>query len=342
MSKQIVLKFYTDKKYLTGEEYEPILFPFWGVCVAGANSLLESNFKDYLKNGKIYFQLTTIEDCDFILWPEKYNENGIHNSELLRLSESFKKPNIIFFQDDSDKKINVKNSYIFRTSINLSSREKNEFSMPTWSGDFSEKYCKNVVPLKEKRTKPIVGYCGYTKNFKDRFKKILRVNYGEWRDLRFEIVKKLKKNKKIISNFIIRKDFWGGAYNVSGKNALFKKSLSKVREEYANNLIESDYALVVRGRGNYSIRFYEAISLGRICLFVDTDCVLPYDKYVNWRDLCVWVENSETESVDCRLVEFHSKISAEDFVALQKKIREVYKEWISPDGFFKNFYKHFS
>lgn len=341
MNKFKIIKFYTDKKYLTQEEYEPILFPFWGMCVNANNSLLEADFSEYIKNGHKYFQISNIEDSDFILWPEKYRENGKYNQELIDLSKKYSKPNIIFFTDDSDKKINVENSFIFRTSLNRSNRFKNEFAIPAWCGDFSKRYFQGSLPKRVFSDSPIVGYCGYTKNFKDRIKSIIGIDYGIWRDLRFRAVSILKKGQGIKTNFIIRNDFWGGAYKKS-KNEDFSKKLSmKVREEYVNNIVNSDYALAIRGRGNYSIRFYEILSLGRIPLFVNTDCVLPYEKHINWQDLCVWVEHSEMEYLVNKIKDFHFKISEDGFLNKQAEIRDVYDEWISPDGFFKNFYKHF-
>ena len=98
----------------------------------------------------------------------------------------------------------------------------------------------------------------------------------------------------------------------------------------------ADYALVTRGEGNFSYRLYEVLSCGKIPLFVDTDCVLPYDGIIDWRKYCVWVDEEEIDMIGERIVEFHERITPARFVELQGEIRRLYEEWVSPVGFFRN------
>ncbi len=338
------IKLYSDKKFLTQAEYEPILFPFWGICPNINHSLLDANFEKYIQNGHKYFELTSIENCDFILWPEKYQKNNTNkNQALIQLSQQYNKPNIIFFTDDSAEKIDINNSYIFRTSLYGKTQSKNEFAMPAWSEDITEKYLHNQLPIKAKRDQPTVSYCGYTKTWKDKIKSSLGINYGSWRKIRYIAVHNLNQNKNIDTNFIIRQDFWGGVYKIkTGQNQeYFQKLRKKIKQEYIKNLIAGDYALVARGQGNYSIRFYEALSLGKIPLFIDTDCVLPYNKDIHWKKLGIWVQENELTEIDKKLINFHNHINQYDFLKLQKNIRQIWQDWISPDGFFKNFYRNF-
>lgn len=58
----------------------------------------------------------------------------------------------------------------------------------------------------------------------------------------------------------------------------------------------SDYVLCARG-GDFSYRLYETLSYGRIPVFVDTDCVLPYDSEIKWKDYCVWVDEKEVNRI---------------------------------------------
>lgn len=53
-----IIKLYTDKKYLTQEEYEPILFPFWGLSEAMKNDPFGGQYESYVKNGRNYFSLS--------------------------------------------------------------------------------------------------------------------------------------------------------------------------------------------------------------------------------------------------------------------------------------------
>lgn len=42
----------------------------------------------------------------------------------------------------------------------------------------------------------------------------------------------------------------------------------------------ADFILSVKGDGSFFCRFYEALSLGRIPFFIDTDCILPFENMI--------------------------------------------------------------
>ncbi len=116
--------------------------------------------------------------------------------------------------------------------------------------------------------------------------------------------------------------------------------MSRSRLEFLQNVVESDYVLCARGFGNYSHRLYEALACGRIPLFIDTDCVLPFDFAIDWKRFCVWVDQTDLRSVADRVAEFHASISGEEFEELQVACRRLWEEWLSPEAFFANFYRH--
>ena len=116
--------------------------------------------------------------------------------------------------------------------------------------------------------------------------------------------------------------------------------VSRSRLEFLENLLESDYVLCARGYGNYSHRLYEALACGRIPLFIDTDCVLPFDFAIDWKRFCVWVDQVDLRSVADRVAEFHASISGEEFEELQVACRRLWEEWLSPEAFFANFHRH--
>jgi len=69
--------------------------------------------------------------------------------------------------------------------------------------------------------------------------------------------------------------------------------MKQMRLEFLQNMIGSDYVFCCRGAGNFSYRLYEALCCGRIPVFIDTDCVLPYDFMIDWKKYFVWVDQSE-------------------------------------------------
>ena len=74
-----------------------------------------------------------------------------------------------------------------------------------------------------------------------------------------------------------------------------------------------------RGTGNFSIRFYEAICLGRIPVILNTDIILPFAKYIPWNELCVISQASECMADD--ICNFAKKY---DVIDVQKKLKEIY------------------
>ena len=106
-------------------------------------------------------------------------------------------------------------------------------------------------------------------------------------------------------------------------------------------MLESDYALCVRGNGNFSYRLYETLCMGRIPVFVDTDCVLPLDFDIAWREHCVWVDETEIDRIGDRILEFHDSVDEGEFEERQRACRDLWETHISPQGFFSSFHRHF-
>jgi hypothetical protein len=147
----------------------------------------------------------------------------------------------------------------------------------------------------------------------------------------------LSRSRGVRTNFVFRHQWCNGAFTTGADMPLYRKS----RAEYVANIFGSDYVLCARGAGNYSIRLYETLSCGRIPVFVNTDCVLPYEEWIDWKRFGVRVEEGELEHVAERVLEFHERLSPVEFEELQKACRRLWLEWLSPEGFFRNFYRHF-
>ena len=143
------------------------------------------------------------------------------------------------------------------------------------------------------------------------------------------------------TNFILRDQFYGGAV-VMSDGAWDVELKRRVRAEYIDNVLGSDYTLCLRGTGNYCHRLYETLCCGRIPVFVNTDCVLPYDFAADWRQHCVWVEESEMDRLPEKVAAFHEALSPTDFIDLQHACRAFWQRWLSPEGFFGNLHRHLS
>ena len=140
----------------------------------------------------------------------------------------------------------------------------------------------------------------------------------------------LNASRRVETSFIVRDAYFGGNPTV----------MSRVRAEYIRNILDSDYVLCVRGGGNFSFRFFEAMSLGRTPVLIDTDCVLPFDFIHDYKNLCVIVPEDKVHQVDQRVAEFHACFDDHTYRLHQERVRSFWVEWLSAEGFFRHLSEH--
>jgi Exostosin family. len=86
------------------------------------------------------------------------------------------------------------------------------------------------------------------------------------------------------------------------------------------------------------LRLYETLCLGRIPLFINTDCVLPFENNIDWKELCLWVDENDLDRIGEIVLDFHSSISKEEFKDKQLYAREVWEKYLSKEGFTNGLY----
>ena len=352
------VKIFSDKRYLPQDESHVVmLYPFWGKIPEDPRDPSSGRYDRYAAMGDTLFEMApSLASASLAILPAPW-EKVRHNAAWRGLSEQFidearraGKETVIFFWDDSCEPVAVNHTLVFRTSLYHSRRRPGEFAMPAWSEDVVDKYMGGHLPLREKRDKPLVGFSGFGR-IRWTWKNMLHLgasklglrNPDAFRGhrLRTRGLSLLAKSRHVETNFIIRDAFYGAFYGEavpgdSGNRAL----LQRLRQEFVHNLVESDYILCVRGNGNFSYRLYETLSCGRIPVFINTDCVLPYDFAVDWKEYCVWVELQELPHIGEKVAEFHARLSPADFKELQCRCRDFWQHWLSPEGFFANFHRH--
>jgi hypothetical protein len=183
---------------------------------------------------------------------------------------------------------------------------------------------------------PIVGFRGAVQHdpLRQLARRLLRRPANPGNALRRRALAALERSSRVATNIEVNDDFWGGALRYEG--AARREAMAQARRRYVDNLVASDYALCVRGNGNFSYRLYEALSLGRIPVFVDSASVLPFDDDIDWRRLCVWIDAHELDRIADRVSEHYERHSGEDFTRLQQLCRTTWEERISPPGFFRH------
>ncbi len=224
--------------------------------------------------------------------------------------------------------------------------EKN-LGFPFSVSDHFQKYFKETDPIPTpKKEFPVIGFCGHAtvsnskrikeivkfllENLKRFFKNPFR---KDWETLfasafeRAKILNSLEKSTLVKTNFIYRKNYRAGAIS--------EKDREKTTLEYYQNISDSDYVLCVRRGGNFSVRFYETLLMGKIPIFINTDCLLPFEKQINWKNHVVWIEWKDRKNCAQLVSDFHNKLSETEFINLQINNRKLWKEKLSVPGMLK-------
>jgi hypothetical protein len=358
------LRVFAPKEYLRdGLQAVPLLDPF---CESPrydpeANWALTSD--EYCRRAPEWFEIVRSEtEADVAVFPVDWDEVlrgrvGAGDAErFLRRAKSAGIPALIFFCTDAPLEVDwPDHAVVLRIAISRSKRKPMERIIPQWSRDYFATVFGRELRVREWREKPVIGFCGFAPPLglaagKRRAKEIVRLwahRCGLWRFFssrmahaaRARALMRLARSPGIETNFRIRPesafDNPIGAFLPGGT----VEAADVRRREFAENIAGSDYVLCARGWANCSIRFYEALSLGRIPVLIDTDCALPWEREIDWEQHCVRVPERDLKRVGERVLEFHRRHDPASFGERQRACRRLYEEWLSPEGFFGNLHR---
>lgn len=274
------------------------------------------------------------EEADFLLIPYTYNNTRYdlpYINEFIHLSTKFNKKIIIIFPGDSDEEVVIPNAIIFRNSQYRSRLRSNEIIMPAVADDLLE----GSLELKTKSDKPRVGFCGWAsfKTWLEAIKFFVKgvVYQGPYKQglwFRRLAIAVLSHSRLVITSFIIRRSY-------SGNEKTISLNKNQARKEYIQNIRDNDFTLCPKGDGNYSIRFFEVLSLGRIPIFVDTDTPLPLEDQIDYDAIMVRVNYRDIKEIDHIISRTYALWSTAEFFHRQTEARRIFTEKLRLDSFFK-------
>lgn len=189
-----------------------------------------------------------------------------------------------------------------------------------WAGFATPRaYLKYVVKNAWLEMKAILLHTPYLRTFKK----------GLW--FRRRAMRVLARDLRIVTRFIVRKTFSANTKTISLDPKI-------AREEYLANMRDSDFVLAPKGDGNFSVRFYEALSMGRIPILIDTETVLPFEDFIRYDDFILRVPYTEIDRLGDIVFDFHKNLSEEKFIAMQKAARTAYERHFRYDAFFNTLF----
>jgi hypothetical protein len=182
------------------------------------------------------------------------------------------------------------NMRLYRTSILKSYMSPNEYILPyLW-----EHIPIAFTPLR-RTTKPIVAFCGLVSPY------------------RIKTLQLFESDDRIETDYIFRDLFWGG-----------KPQDPQIIDDFRENMKEAHFNICNRGKGNFSMRFYQTLSAGRIPILLNTDMVLPLADVIPWNSIIV-IANTEEELVKKTILFWNTRNIEE----AQRKCREIHDTYFT-------------
>ncbi len=308
--------------------------------------------KDRYKEGRKTIKLSNEKDCDYFVYP-KYFKLELSN-EVKKYSHEAKKYNkkvILFYYGEIDDYIKISDNILRYKRSTKRSNPKNEFCLPPFPEDllpYNDNKITYISPWKSKYSIWYTWYSNYSsilwffrylavrciwlisrlRPLKYLLMRIQKedlyatlVNAWTWNYCRGKMIKSIKKTKKYIFNFTQR------------KHALTTDTAKNMREEYINNLINSDFPLLIRWFWNYSVRQYEVMSLGKIPIYIDTWAKLPFEDQIAYDKLFIIVPFKDISNIE-NYIDTYIKKNKWNFAAIQQKIRNIYKEYFTMESYY--------
>lgn len=285
-------------------------------------------------------------EADMCLYPYSYSvakREPDHFRTFLESIELSRKPLMIAALGDEEHDVLKEATYVLRTSAYKKELSKRDIVVPPTVADLGALY--GVLP-KKKDDVPTVGFCGFAgfpnirtqfrfevKNAIDGIFSIFSERVAVRRrgiHFRRKTMAALHGSHRVRTRFIIR-PFYSGSRKTIGMDR------EMARREYVENMQNADFVLAPKGDGNYSLRFYEALSLGRVPILIDTDMPLPGE--ASWYDGAIvrvsWRDIGKLPEI---IAEQYESLGDETFSAMEGKARALFSEHLYAPHFYRNLF----
>ncbi len=290
--------------------------------------------------------VSTLKEADFVLLPQSIRSTGDKLQGYLKNicveASADHKAVVGFIGTDLAYRLHVKGIWAFTASAYGHTMQKNEIMMVPYVEDLS---VGKEISIRKKSAKPIIGFCGYAgfPNTKTKVRYLVKnllldalafvtrnphhLVYKRGIYFRRKAMEILSRDARVQTNFIVRDSFGGNVTTT-------KVDPARAREEYIQNMLDSDFVLAPKGDGNYSARFYEALSLGRIPILIDTDMVLPLENSLDYSKCILRVPHTEVHRLGEIVHDFYTTLTDESFAEMQRAARNAFAEHLRYDRFF--------
>ena len=309
-----MLKLYTNTSLLT-EKNRKHVFPLLFDLYYTKNDFLISH----------YSIVENLNDSDIVVIPLEYTHSLKSYKSIINVvldkAKLANKPIWVYSGGDFGYSLQDKSIFNFRLGGFHGKLHESTIIMPSFINDpYDSNLEKSFAPLHKNKI-PQIGFVGHAQG---GFIKYIK-----------EFLSFVKVNLKriLINEHKDYQSFYPSSIKRAGvKSALEKKTTTM---EFYDNIYKNPYTFCMRGAGNFSVRFYETLAVGRIPILIKTDCRLPLSSQINWKNRCLIVEAKEVRNMEQLILNFHESLSEEEFIQLQINSRGLWKGSLKRESFFK-------
>ncbi len=335
------------------------MFPFWGLNGDEVHISHRELFQTFTFDTTYYGITDDITKADAVFPPYPLSWITRRFPDLLeecaRVAREAELPLFIDGFGDGEPPVGIENSYVvryggYRFMLNEKHRfllpphiqwEPNRIEAPTQADDLLLRCAQNQFhPRQKTHEKPSVGFAG---QIRTTFKNMLHERLNEmplylrgvaddrffamstgifWRS---HALRMLERSDLVACNFKAR-----NFYSVSPLTP--QKSFKELQKDFVDIILGSDYALDVRGFGNASVRLFEILSLGRIPVILDTERILPFSEYVDYKKFSLIIDFRDIKRMPEIIADFHASLTPQQFEDMQRAARDAYVKYFRVDA----------
>lgn len=330
------LRLFTYRKFLNQENRKNV-FPL----------LFDLVYQNNIRLNGIYEIVDDISLSDIVVIPIDYisfKKYPIEFEGLIQLSNSYHKPLWYYLAGDSDLNLNLNIGYQFRLGGFQSKQDENVIIIPSFIQDPYDIELDSNINFLSKTERPKIGFVGhaddsvlsYLKGVFNYFKLVIQgrekltSNFDKARYFhvtkRAKFLKLMSEDNRIMTEFILRKKYRANKFLASASNR------SKTSKEFYENIEKNIFTFCMRGVGNFSVRFFQVLAVGRIPVLMDTDCPLPLNKIIDWNKH-ILILTDRTNIID-QILNFFEKYNNEEIIQIQKNNRQLWKTHLERINYF--------
>lgn len=340
---------YVNPKWRRQRIHTPFLNPWWGNPYEEVSLFSKQMFDAYSFDTSSYKITDKIEEAQMVFAP--YNHKCLLTSEkdlfleCMSVAHANNLPLLIDGSGDIEYPIIDENIYVLGYSGYRFLPHQNRIQIPLMVDDLLERSRNGKLEIRKKKEgKPVIGFAGWSqislgqyiktiiKELPVRIRGVFDSRYRActkgvlWRKKALNI---LKSSSEVVLNLRNRRSFSANQKTAEG-------DMKKLQEEMVKIILESDYALDVRGDANNSARLFEILSLGRIPVIVDTERNFPFSDRIDYSSFALIVDFRDIKKLPEIVADFHKNISPQRFEEMQQNARKAFVTYFRIDAMMKH------